>query len=171
MAYATPANLLERFSAGELAHRGSPENALVDADLMALTIEDGDRSGYDADEIAAADAALARWESLLTAADSRINGYLSASGCYIVPLSPVPSVITGYACHIARWLGYDDQIPEHVQAYYDDTIRALRDIAANKIKLTADDGSELPAPTAGPTGSPAYDSPGRVFTHTTLANY
>ena len=171
MAYATIDNLLARFSAGELAHRGSPEDGSVTADLMAAVINGDDTGGFSDAAVEAAELALDRWESLLIAADSRINSYLHASGCYVVPLSAVPAVITGYACHIARWLAYDDQIPEHVQEFYDDAMAGLRDIAANKAKLIGDDGTALPAPGVGVSGSPAYSTPGRVFTHDTLATY
>lgn len=106
--YATPADLAGtptangRFEADFVAQRAAPEGQRVTGELLRLTIAGGDRSAYGAEDIAAADAALARINDALSDADAIIDGYLADQ--YTLPLDPVPRLIKRYACDIARYL-------------------------------------------------------------------
>ena len=100
--------------------------------------------------------------SAIRRTDGLIDGYLM--GRYTVPLTPVPLVLTAYACDIARYFLYEDAAPEYVRQTYEDALRWLRDVAAGKVILKQEDG-----PLAA--GSPQASAPARVFTAATLTGF
>ena len=118
-----------------------------------LQLTDRDQDGEpDSDFIASA----------IRRTDGLIDGYLM--GRYTLPLTPVPLVLTAYACDIARYFLYEDAAQEYVRQTYEDALRWLRDVAAGKVILKPEDG-----PLAA--GSPQAFAPERVFTRTTLTGF
>ncbi|MFM2287130.1 MAG: hypothetical protein RL684_273, partial [Pseudomonadota bacterium] len=167
----TPASLAELPGAQEISQVASTEHdaALVDYALMELTLRNGDRSGYPAEAIAAADAALARVEAAIAEADATIEGYLRMRG-YALPLSPVPPIVTTWARAITRYtlhrhlLATDATNP--IVRDYQDAQKFLKLVAEGKFSLGAGD---VVAPTG--LGSPQVSAPARVFDADTLADY
>ncbi|MCR9089869.1 MAG: DUF1320 domain-containing protein [Proteobacteria bacterium] len=100
------------------------------------------------------------FEQVAQDADGEIHSYLATR--YAVPVDPAPSRLVAVALDIARYRLYDDAAPDTVQKRYEAAIKWLRDLAAGKAALTADDGSAIPeaeAPTSGPVSpnAPARD--------------
>lgn len=91
------------------------------------------------------------FEQVAKDAQGEIHSYLATR--YAVPVDPAPSRLVAVALDIARYRLYDDAAPEQVQQRYDHAVKWLRDVAAGKASLTADDGTPIPeadTPTAGP---------------------
>lgn len=166
MAYATAADLIERFSAEEIAQRAAPEGVRVTGDLLQLTVSGGDRSAYAPDQIAAADAALVRIGGVLDDASADIDSYLSQR--YEVPLSPVPRVLVRIACDLARYYLYDDAVTKDsvIDMRYNAAIKMLGQISTGDIKL-----GEEPEPPVNPEAGATFTSSGRTFTGDGLADY
>lgn len=160
MTYATAANLLERFSAEEIAQRADRSiPRLVTASMLSTAAAGGDMTGYTAPEQAAAAAVLALVNGALADADSEIDGYVATR--YSVPLAPVPSIVKRLACDLARYHLYDDQATETIQKRRDAAVAVLRDISAGKVSLgTTDSGGSAPPPQGGLV---EMVSPERVF--------
>ena len=85
--------------------------------------------------------------------DSRLNTALDDASRVIdsylrsrqpVPISPVPGVLVGAACDIARYKLYDDGVPDTVQDRYEATMKWLKDIGAGRASLGEDDTSVAP---------------------------
>jgi len=108
--YATQSDLIARFSEQELAEQTDRVNgAVVDAAVV-------DRE--------------------LLYASAAIDGYLAAR--YVLPLpSPVPDLLIGLCCDLARYALYTDAAPEQVRDRYKDALSRLRDIAAGALGLDA----------------------------------
>jgi len=110
MTYATPVDLINRFGEKE-----------------ALALTDRAYTGV-VDEAVLADA--------LAWATAEVDGYLS--GRYALPLAPVPRILTGYACDIARYqlCGTGGVVvTEEIRARYQDAIKFLRLAAEGKVSL------------------------------------
>lgn len=141
--YVTLLQLAELPGARELAQLASTEHeALVDYELMDLTLRGGDRSTYDADQVAAADEAAERVTSAVGDADGVINGYL-ARRAYALPLSPVPSIVTTWSRAIARYYLHKDRITDErsdpIARDYRDALKLLQLTADGKFSLGIDD--------------------------------
>jgi phage gp36-like protein len=122
--YATLANMIDEFGSRELIEltdRGTPRTNEIDLAVLGR--------------------ALAR-------ADAEIDGY--AQTRYPVPLSPVPELVRGLACDIARYRLYDAVAPETVRTRYEDARALLRDIAAGKVNLGTDESGVVVAPPKAP---------------------
>ena len=146
MPYATASELLDRFSAEEIAQRIDRSiPRLVTAELLAVAAAGGDLSAYTTAEQAAAASSLALVTQALADADSTIDGYLA--GRQAVPLASPPLVIKRLACDLARFFIYDDQVTESIQKRHDAAITFFRDVAAGRVSLGADLGAA-----AQPTG-------------------
>ena len=87
-------------------------------------------------------------------ASGEIDGYVSAAG-YPVPLSPVPRIVTAYACDIARYRLYDEHATDQVQKRYDDAVKFLRSVSRGEVKLGISTG-----PASSSAGS-VHMNPGR----------
>jgi len=77
MSYATQSDMVERFGELDLIQltdRADPPAGVIDAGVVQTALDD---------------------------ASSEIDGYLS--GRYTLPLSPVPTVLVGFCCDIARY--------------------------------------------------------------------
>ena len=158
MTYATATDLLNQFSAEEIAQRadrGMPR--LVTADMLKTAAAAGDMSGYTADEQAAAAAALALINEKLLDAESMVNGYLATR--YQVPLATVPRLVMGAACDIARYALYDDLATEQIGQRHKDAVKLLESIGAGRISLGIDTSGNKPTGTSGAQ----IESAGKVF--------
>jgi phage gp36-like protein len=139
MPYVTHVQLAERPGARELAQVASDEHRpVVDSALMELTLTGGDRSEYDAEDIAAADDALARIDEAIADADGLIDGYLAKRG-YTLPLNPVHRLVTTWSRDITRYLLHKDRLTaesnDPIYRNYKDAIRSLEKVAAGTLSL------------------------------------
>ncbi len=80
----------------------------------------------------------AKVDAAISDAGNEIDIYL-ISGGYGLPLSTVPSVVTSYACDIARYRLYDDAATEQVNKRYERAIKFMQAVAKGEIKLSAND--------------------------------
>lgn len=172
--YCTPLQLADAKLARELAQVATPERDAIVADaLMEATLRGEDRSSFDAPDIAVADAALAHIEKALADADAVIDGYLRVRrpAPYVVPLDPVPEIVSVWARWIARYLLHKDRVStseaqDPVVRDYKEALKFLQLVAEGKFSLGADD----PLPPAG-HGAPEVCAPERQFTQETLRDY
>jgi phage gp36-like protein len=136
--YVTLLQLLQIPGAKELAEVASSEHApLVDALLLELTLTDGVRTEYSAEEIAGADAARARIEAAIAEVDGTVDGYLGRR--YALPLASVPTVLAGWARSMVRYKlhphrGSTEQTDPVVRDYRD-AIKFLTLVADGKFSL------------------------------------
>lgn len=148
MAYITPAELAERPGAQEIAQTASPAHQMVrDAALMDATLRGLDRSAWTPEQIAAADAALARVQDAVTEAGALIDGHLVQRG-YALPIALAPgsagrNMLTVWARAITRYyLNKDrmtDESKDPVARDYRDALKLLGLLAVGKFSLGADD--------------------------------
>ena len=161
--YTTPAALLARFGAEELAQVATPrEFARAPTALLRAVIAGEDVTSYPADEIEAANAAHGRMLVAAEDAENDINFYIGAR--FSLPLEPVPSTLVRVASDIARYRLYEDHAPEEVRDRYKDSLRLLEQIAQGKINL----GVDTPDTSAG---EPDFFAPPRVFGPDTLTDF
>lgn len=100
--YVAAADLADRPGPLEVAQLASPsEHRPVDPELMRLTLVGGVRTQYPANEVAVADAAMARVASACDEANELIDSYLRAR--YALPLDPVPTVLKHMGRRLARY--------------------------------------------------------------------
>lgn len=168
MRYATPADMVLWFGADELAGISQPDGlAMVSAQLLRLTVDGEDRSGYGAEEIEAADGALSRIQDALDDATRRMGSYLS--GRYQLPLDAaiVPESGLPRICgDMARWLLHDDAPSEVIANRHDRALAWLRDVGNGKAHLAGAD-----APTGRGAGLADHAAPARTFDATTLDGF
>lgn len=160
--YVTLLQLAESPGALELAQVASTSHeAVVDAELMDLTLRGGDRSGYTAEQITAADEAKARIEELVAETGGLVDGYLG--GRYEVPLSPVPKILSTWARAIVRYKLHSnregDERSDPVVRDYRDALKFLQLVADGKFSL----GVEDPADDAGALGDVQFEPGVKVF--------
>jgi len=143
MSYVTLLQLAEMPGALELAQVATDQHAphAVDAALMELTLVDGDRSAYAADDIAQADDAAARIQEAVTEAGALIDGYIGRR--YKLPLASVPGILTAWARAIARYKLHSERLSsdatDPIVRDYKDAIRFLEQVAAGKFSLGIED--------------------------------
>lgn len=131
MTYATQADMEKRFD-----------------DLLLIADPDGD-DAINVDRVVAS----------LEDATATIDGYLE--GKYDLPLTTIPKNIVGYACDIARYKLYNDDVPEQVETRFKDAMQYLRDLGRGVAQLsvagvTASESSEIL--TSGPERWASDDS-------------
>lgn len=134
--YATAAQLLDRYSATEIAQRA--DTAIppqVDGELLAKAAQGDDLTGHTPAQQAAATVALNRVERALRDADSTIDCYLASR--YATPVTQAAEVLERIACQLARYFLYDDGATSQVQSHYSDAVAFLREIAAGSVQLGA----------------------------------
>lgn len=122
MTYATPADLIKRFGEKEAI-------ALSDRELTGILDE-------------------AVLTGALEQAAAEIDGYLG--GRYALPLDPVPRILAGYACDIARYrlCGTGGVVvTEEIRDRYKDAVRFLEWAAQGKVSLGGMPGGDT-APTS-----------------------
>lgn len=134
MTYATSADLIKRFGEKEAI-------ALSDRELTGILDE----------------AVLA---GALEQAAAEIDGYLG--GRYALPLDPVPRILAGYACDIARYrlCGTGGVVvTEEIRDRYKDAVRFLELAAQGKVSLGG-----MPAGTTAPTSDGVvFNAGSKVF--------
>lgn len=109
MAYATLANLIERFGERELTQLTDTESpGSIDEAVTARALAD---------------------------AEALVDGYLG--GRYTLPLATVPPVLTGAVCDLARARLYKDALPEVVEKRHDDALKFLALLGQGRITLGA----------------------------------
>ncbi|MEZ5752855.1 MAG: DUF1320 domain-containing protein [Paracoccaceae bacterium] len=141
MTYATLQGLTDRFGADtieRLSDHASPPAGAIDEAVV--------------------DRALADTDGL-------IDGYLRAR--YVTPLAEVPPQIVDLALSIAIYKLHRWEPDKKIRTDYEDALRALRDIAAGTILLTA--STVAPTPTGG-TGARVTDRE-RPFTPENLTGF
>lgn len=158
MPYITPTELAERPGVRELAQLASAEHQVVnDYALMDATLRGTDRSSWTPEQVAAADAALARINDAVAEAGGVIDGYLVQRG-YELPLVLSPSstgksVLTSWARAITRYLLNKNRITDDskdpVARDYRDALKMLGLLALGKYSLGAND----PVRTAASSGT------------------
>lgn len=164
MAYISPAQLAR----GPEALKELSELLGVEPTLLQLTIDGGDRSAYSADEIAAADAALATILDYIGRGDSEIEARLAQRGYPLpVPVTSFP-ILTVWAAaivryHLARMRDRTSEEIGRVERDYRDALRALQMVAEGKQSLGAAD----PLRPADARGIELASQP-RIFTRDTL---
>jgi phage gp36-like protein len=165
MTYATPATLLERFDAEEIAQRTDRSiPRLVTGNLLALLAAGGDMTAYTAQEQAATAAALAVAQLALQDAYDTINGYLQ--GRYDVPLASPPDVIALTECNLARYFLYDDNVTEVVKTRYEAGMDFLKSLRDGKVSIGPTNASAGTPPTgtiATNPGTPLFGSDALEF--------
>ena len=157
--YVTPAQLADRPGARELAQVATPEaSAIVADDLMDATLRGKDRSVWPPDQVAVADAALARIQQAIDDAGALIDSFLG--GRYTLPLASVPSVLVTWARAISRYYLHQDRLSSEqddpIVRDYRDTLKLLQLVAAGKLTLGVGDPAQ-----ADPPGGDVQFVPGR----------
>lgn len=134
MTYATQADMVKRFGEREVI-------ALAERVYQA---------GIDATVLAGA----------LAEADAEIDAHLA--GRYTTPLAPVPSLLVGVACDIARYrlCGGNVTTTEEIRTRYKDATKLLEKIAEGKMTLGGMPSGGTPAPTSETI---RFTSAGTVF--------
>ncbi|MBF0180717.1 MAG: DUF1320 domain-containing protein [Magnetococcales bacterium] len=164
--YATAADLLLWYGARELAQCAVPDDLpAIGADLMRLTIAEGDRTPFTPEEIAAADAGLAAIQAALTDAARLIDSYLATR--HTLPLAADLAESSGLSrvCGaLARRFLHHDQTPEEVARGYDQALAWLRDVGQGRAELR-------PPAVATGAGLAAFDASARVFDQETLRGF
>lgn len=172
--YCTLVHLADARLARELAQVATPERYVIVADdLMDATLRGADRSGFDPDDVAIADQAMAVVSEALANADRVIDGYLAMRKptAYTLPLNPVPDIVTVWARQIARYYLHKDRVrtddkSDPVVRDYRDALALLGQVRDGKFSLGLDD--PLPPPSGG---APAACAPPRVFDECSLRDY
>ncbi len=148
MSYITTAELADRPGAREIAQVASTAlQAGRDDALMDATLRGTDRSAWTPEQIALADAALARVQDAVAEAGALIDGFV-AQGGHALPLTLPPSsagksVLTAWARAITRYLlnqsRITDEAKDPVARDYRDALRMLGLVAQGKFSLGAAD--------------------------------
>ncbi|MFL1552495.1 gp436 family protein [Pseudomonas sp. D47] len=156
--YASPAQLLKRYGAKEIAQRADDSvPQLVHGDMLKMAINGEDLSDYSPDEQSATAAVLAKVERVLQDAEQTINSYLG--GRYQLPLSNAPEVLERIAGQLARYFLYDDNVTDQIEALYKDSIEFLKGVSTGRVQLGVSDKGA----SAQPAASAEMVSDGRVF--------
>ena len=105
----------------------------------------------------------------LAEADAEIEAYLAPR--YPLPLNPVPRIITGLACDIARYRLCGGRVlaTDEIRARYKDAVRLLEKISEGRVGLGVDVNGTSP-PESSSVVLTATD-PGRVFNDDSLLGY
>ena len=134
MSYVTPADLVGRFGAEEIAQaadRGTPRR--LTSELLALAIAGDALAGWAAADEAAAAAAMAAISTAIADAQSLLDGYLA--GRYATPLATPPLFLQRATANVARRYLHGDAASEAVVQAAEAAVALGRDIAAGKVKL------------------------------------
>ncbi len=150
--YISPTQLLDRVGGTELAELATPDQApVVDAELMAATIDGSDRSAWSPAEIAVADHALVTIQTACDDATSLCNGYLAKR--YTLPFAGPMNLLVVWARAIARYYLHKDrrtlESDDPVVRDYRDALKSLQLVANGKLSLGADDPTVADGATGG----------------------
>jgi phage gp36-like protein len=137
VSYLTPADLVARFGAEEIAQvadRSTPRE--VTPELLLLALADDPLTGWAASDVAAVTAAKALLLTTIDDAQSAIDAYLS--GRYTTPLASVPLVIRRMVADVARYYLHGDRASDPIIKAYDAAMGLCRDISTGKVSFGAD---------------------------------
>ena len=141
MTYATQQDLIDRFSAVELAQLTDRTNGtVIDAVVVGRALADS---------------------------DAEIDTYLAKR--YQLPLNSVPPVLARMAAEMARYRLYDDRCTETVRLRYQDAVSLLKKMASGEVELPA--AAVLVIAPGGAGNSVSARAPDPVFSASTLASY
>lgn len=143
MPYITHAELAENPGALELSEVASDEHAQpVAAGLLDALLRGQDVGAWPADDVAAAQRAVARIDAAVADADAVIDGYLAKRG-YALPLQPVHRLVVVWSRDIARHTLHKNRLADDgkdpIQRAYRDALRLLQQVADGKFALGAGD--------------------------------
>lgn len=150
MPYATVDDLLQAATGSwaDLAQRAAL-SPLVDADLLAATVAQADRSAWTAPAQAAADAAVLRMAGALERASAHADTYLFPRYRTQMPLPPdlvAGSALPAVVAAIAYKRLYGAAVPDEVRKGCQWADDYLRDISKGVVSLGAVDASVAVAP-------------------------
>lgn len=169
MSYVTPTSLRDAVGVVELlqACAESDPNRLVDADLLTLTIDGGNRADYDAQSRAAADAMLVDIATACTQATSTIDGRLrSRWPALVLPIVSPSDDIKRIAQWIARYFVHDAIVDEQNSIIWRRYNVATTELASFSKGLT--DLGVVPPTTVESTTGPIVKAPDEVFSNDVL---
>ncbi len=158
-AFAILAGLVVRSSYRDLAEIAAPDHPAVDGDLLRLRITGGDTSGYAADDVAAADGAVARLTRALDDSATDIRSILASR--YPDPAPSETLRVLNLDIAMYRLFGGDAQSERYLVGKR--AIERLEGIAAGRLDLEQAQG-----PTAD---TAAVAGPDRVFTPDSLFGF
>jgi phage gp36-like protein len=170
VSYVTPAQLAEKPGAKELAESASTSHqAIVDAELMDLTLRGLPRDAFSVDDIAHADTALERIVAHIDETDALIDAYIGRR--VSLPLSPVPVVLTRIARAVVRYELQKDRTgdarTDPIVRDYQDKLKMLEGIRDGCITI----GPADPASASAPSLDVRIDSGDKVFGRDQLRNW
>lgn len=139
MPYITHAELAENPGALELSQVASDEHAApVAPELLETLLRGGDGAAWPADDVQAAQRAIARIDSAVADADAVIDGYLAKRG-YALPLNPVHRLVTSWSRTIARYTLHKNRLApdgkDPIERAWRDALRLLQQVADGKFAL------------------------------------
>lgn len=168
MIFATEHDLLIHVgtSVTALAEVATPDDhAVVSGDLLRLTIEGGDRSALDPEEIAAADEALVNIVQAHSRADNFMTGRLRNKYPDNTAIAGDES-LKGINCDIALYYLHGLRTDDDVIRRYKDAVRDLGLIASGQIHIGIETADASQA-----VGHPEVDAPARIFSGDTLKDF
>lgn len=137
MAYITPADLVARFGAEEIAQvadRALPRE--VTPELLDLAIAADPLIGWASSDVIAVTNAVIFLTTTIDDAQSAIDAYLS--GRYSTPLATVPLIIKRMTADVTRYYLHGDRASDPIIKAHDAAMALCRDIAAGRISFGAD---------------------------------
>lgn len=168
MSYVTAALLRAAFGTRELIEAGAMRDPLrlVSESLLDLVIDEGDTSGYAAEEVTAAEAVAAHLASACAQAVAKLDSFFRARWATVaLPLadSPMPADVSRLALWLARYFAHADVVEDGIAARrYREALAELRDFARGLTTLG------IAEPTAGGGTTPTVEAPDEVFTASLL---
>lgn len=144
---------------------------LVTVELLAIALAGGDITPYQPVAQAAATTVVDRVNKAISDAGELIDGYISTR--YQVPMTAVPSLVKTIALDVVLYKLYmrrkKKAVPEMVQKAYDNSVKLLRDIQANRIAIGATPTGQTVQ--AASTGGASFVANDRVFSRDNLRDY
>lgn len=140
----------------DYADKGDMVANFGEREVIALT--DRDNVGIICDDVL---------DQALNRAQGEVDAYLQ--GAYTLPLNPVPVIIRGFVCDIARYrlCGASVNETDEIRKRYEDAIAFLKDVKAGTADLGGDDDGETPATAGGVKVS----SPGPKFNASVMQGF
>ena len=144
---------------------------LVTVELLTIALAGGDITPYQPVAQAAATTVVDRINKAISDAGELIDGYISTR--YQVPMTAVPSLVKTIALDVVLYKLYmrrkKKAVPEMVQKAYDNSVKLLRDIQANRIAIGATPTGQT-AQTASTDGA-SFVANDRVFSRDNLRDF
>jgi len=148
MTYATVADMIDRFSAEELAQvadRDIPR--VVTPALLTAVAKGGSLAAFTAAELAAANVSVGVINVALTDAADTIHSYLASR--YQMPLASIPEIIRRTVCDLARYNLFKDQVTERMTQAHNAALKWLGMAADGKVTIGIAPVGEQPVTSDG----------------------